>query len=79
MIILEILALIFALIVLLVVKLMPLILILMPVLCIIGLFSCIYYSKLPNLKMIADQEIPIEQVSFKPRNIFKELHEQQRL
>jgi len=75
MIILEILALIVVLIILLVVMLMPLISILVIGFSIVGLFSCIYYSKLPNLKMAADQEIPVEHVTFEPRNIIKELEE----
>lgn len=75
MVILETLLLIVVLVILLVVMLIPYLSIFLIGFCLVGLFSCIYYYKSPNLKMAADQEIPVEQVTFKPRNIIKELEE----
>lgn len=55
----------------LIMKIMPFILVALGIFTLWLLFAAIYYSKIPYIKMSADEEIPIENVTFTPRNLLE--------
>lgn len=70
--ILELLALLVAVLIACFITLLPFILIVSGIIFLIGIFVGIYEYKMPNLKMCADSEIAIENVTFTLRNLLEE-------